>query len=215
MTNHGGLLGVTMLLVMLLLAVAKQANTMSYAPAPAPLSPQYHPLSRKSESPAPDSPKYLSPIYPPEFPPVFSPAPEVKPSTTPPPPSMAPIAGDNNAGPSYESTAPSPAIETGYPPEQSAGSDSFPPSISLLPPLSMTPISGDDKDPSPTAPSPSPALDPSYQIKGRRSGGVGFGVVAGMCLVGLGGFVYLKRRDDGASRSKYSMYKDLTKKEGI
>lgn len=240
MMNRPGLFGFVLFVGVLLLAAAsaapaEQVKITSVAPmleleseARAPLSPEYFPLSAESESPAADSletePESLLPLYPPslslspametgsppesisessprEFPPVFSPAPEAEPadsdysipSTALTLPSMAPITcDDNDADPSFEPTASSPLLAL----DESNGDST-----------EETAENYSEQDNS------GEISSLNHQSKGGK--GVVFGVIAGMCLVGLGGFVYLRRRNDGVRRSKYNQYLALNKKEGV
>lgn len=215
----------------------QQANVSSFAPSPepefdAPLSPQYLLLSPESEYPAPDSPETglesPSPLYPPD---VTPPSPEFE-TGSPPEPSF-------ESSPREFLPVPSPAPEM-----EPADSDSSVPSTSLQLP-SMAPITGDDNDAEPAyEPTPSSseplASDQSNGITDEESaesyseqdrsadssssdqpgtkGGNGtvYGVVAGACLVGIGGLVCLKRKKEkGTRRSKYDQYLELSKKEGV
>ncbi|KAM6578872.1 hypothetical protein CsatB_030709 [Cannabis sativa] len=121
------------------------------------------------------------------------------PSSSPPSPVPAPSADSPNF-----SSPPAPSPDTADSPSQSPV------------PAPSSPVS--DQTPSP---SPSPAADVSDinhkdmneesgesndssgdGMSGGKKVGVAFGVIAAVCLVGLGGFVY-KRRQDNIRRSQY------------
>ncbi|OWM82403.1 proline-rich receptor-like protein kinase PERK13 [Punica granatum] len=238
MTNCRELLGLVLFVGTLLLAAAwttpaEQANVISFLPSPEPefdrpLSSKYFFQSPESDSPAPDSletePESLSPLYPPEvfpspvvatgsppepsfesgpapeFPPVLSPIPETEladsdssnPSLPPPLPSMAPITGDDNdAEPSYEPTPSSWAFD-----QSNSNGDG----------QAMENYSDQDGT----------VYNSPENRESKGGSGVVFGVVAGVCFVGLGGFVYFKRRENGMERrSKYDQYLELSKREGV
>lgn len=56
----------------------------------------------------------------------------------------------------------------------------------------------------------------SSDRQSKGSNGAMLGFVAGVCVVGLGGFVYRKRREkDGMRRSKYDQYLELGRRESL
>ncbi|KAK4772960.1 hypothetical protein SAY87_027979 [Trapa incisa] len=230
MKNQGKLPSFVLLAAVLSLAAAtlsEQDDASPFAPSPeteleAPLFPQYLSVSPESEPPLADSPEtepgFSSPLYSPGippspaseagsplgFPPLFSPSPAMEPpadsDTSIPPsspslPSTAPIVeDDNDDGPAYE------------------------PTPSYLPPAYDEPDGNRGEEP-PESYSEGNDPSPGGSSSDRRSkGGNGavYGFVAGICLVGLGGLVYLKKKEkNGARRNGYDQYFELSRRDGF